>query len=43
VPMGRVAAKDSFVPLGDAARLVFLSEADIEEAARELLGRSTAG
>jgi 2-oxoisovalerate dehydrogenase E1 component len=38
-PMARVSAKDSFVPLGDAARLVFLAEAEIEEAARALLQR----
>jgi 2-oxoisovalerate dehydrogenase E1 component len=30
----RVASKDSFIPLGDAASLVLLSEAEIEEAAR---------
>jgi 2-oxoisovalerate dehydrogenase E1 component len=33
----RVASKDSFVPLGDAARLVLLSEEDIEAAALALL------
>jgi len=33
----RVASKDSFVPLGDAARLVLLSEAEIEAAALKLL------
>jgi 2-oxoisovalerate dehydrogenase E1 component len=32
----RVASKDSFIPLGDAASLVLLSEAEIEAAAREL-------
>jgi 2-oxoisovalerate dehydrogenase E1 component len=37
--LARVAAKDSFVPLGDAARLVFLAEAEIEDAARALLAR----
>jgi 2-oxoisovalerate dehydrogenase E1 component len=34
--MGRVAAKDSFVPLGDAAGLVLVSEEEIEEAAEAL-------
>ncbi len=38
--MGRVASKDSFVPLGDAARLVLVSEDDIEAAARKLVGWS---
>jgi 2-oxoisovalerate dehydrogenase E1 component len=36
--LARVASKDSFVPLGDAARLVLLSEDEIEAAAHELLG-----
>jgi len=36
--MARVASKDSFVPLGDAARLVLLSEDEIEEAALRLVG-----
>jgi len=36
-PIGRVASSDSYVPLGDAANLVLLSEADIEDAARALL------
>ncbi|HJS49044.1 MAG TPA: thiamine pyrophosphate-dependent enzyme [Gaiellaceae bacterium] len=36
--MARVASKDSFVPLGDAARLVLVSEGDIEEAALRLVG-----
>jgi 2-oxoisovalerate dehydrogenase E1 component len=36
--IGRVASHDSFVPLGDAANLVLLSEADIEDAARRLVG-----
>jgi 2-oxoisovalerate dehydrogenase E1 component len=36
-PMGRVASRDSYVPLGDAANLVLLSEADIEAAALALL------
>ena len=35
--VGRVASKDSFVPLGDAARLVLLSEEEIEEAALQLV------
>ena len=35
--LARVASKDSFVPLGDAARLVLLSEDEIEAAALELL------
>jgi hypothetical protein len=34
-----VASKDSFVPLGDAAQLVLVSEDEIEAAAFELLGR----
>ncbi len=33
----RVAAMDSFIPLGDAARHVLVSEADIEKAAADLL------
>jgi 2-oxoisovalerate dehydrogenase E1 component len=37
--MARVASRDSFVPLGDAANLVLLSEDDIERAARNLLVR----
>ena len=41
--MGRVASKDSFVPLGDAARLVLLSELEIEAAALELLSEEHAG
>jgi 2-oxoisovalerate dehydrogenase E1 component len=35
-PVARVASEDSFVPLGDAARLVLVSEADIEKAATAL-------
>ena len=35
-PMARVASKDSFVPLGDAARLVLVSEEEIETAAAAL-------
>ena len=36
-PLARVSSKDSFIPLGDAARLVLLSEQEIEEAAMRLL------
>ncbi len=36
--MARVASEDSFIPLGDAARRVLLSEATIEKAATELAG-----
>jgi len=36
-PMARVASKDSFIPLGDAASLVLLSEDEIEAAAEQLL------
>ena len=36
--IARVTAADSFVPLGDAANLVLVSEAEIEAAARRLLG-----
>jgi 2-oxoisovalerate dehydrogenase E1 component len=35
--LGRVASKDSFVPLGDAARLVLVSEEEIEAAALRLV------
>lgn len=35
--MARVASRDSFIPLGDAANLVLLSEDDIEQAAITLL------
>jgi 2-oxoisovalerate dehydrogenase E1 component len=35
--IGRVSSKDSFIPLGDAAKLVLLSEDEIESAAYELL------
>jgi 2-oxoisovalerate dehydrogenase E1 component len=34
--LARVASKDSFVPLGDAARLVLVSEDEIEAAALAL-------
>ncbi|MGH8964809.1 MAG: transketolase C-terminal domain-containing protein, partial [Actinomycetes bacterium] len=37
--MARVTSKDSFVPLGDAALHVLVSEAEIEEAAGRLVGR----
>jgi 2-oxoisovalerate dehydrogenase E1 component len=36
--IARVASRDSFIPLGDAARLVLLSEAEIEAAALALVG-----
>jgi 2-oxoisovalerate dehydrogenase E1 component len=35
--MARVTSKDSFIPLGDAALHVLVSEADIERAARRLI------
>ena len=35
-PIERVAAHDSFIPLGDAAQVVLVSEADIEAAIRKL-------
>lgn len=35
--IARVASKDSFIPLGDAALLVLLSEGEIEAAARRLV------
>src|SRR5215469_13074339 len=35
--VARVASHDSFIPLGDAARTVLMSEAAIEDAARDLL------
>ncbi|MCW2494411.1 thiamine pyrophosphate-dependent enzyme [Jatrophihabitans sp.] len=37
-PMARVTSKDSYIPLGDAADHVLLSEADIEAAALTMLG-----
>jgi 2-oxoisovalerate dehydrogenase E1 component len=37
--LARVTSEDSFVPLGAAAQHVLLSEATIEKAARDLLGR----
>jgi 2-oxoisovalerate dehydrogenase E1 component len=39
----RVASKDSFVPLGDAANLVLVSEAEIAAAATHVLGASKFG
>ena len=36
--LARVASKDSFIPLGDAASLVLLSEAEIRQAALALFG-----
>lgn len=36
-PLERAAAHDSFIPLGDAARLVLVSEADIESAIHAVL------
>jgi len=36
--IARVASRDSFIPLGDAANLVLVSEADVEQAALELAG-----
>lgn len=38
-PMSRVAAHDSFVPLGDAANLVLVSEDDIADAVRAIRKR----
>ena len=38
-PVGRVASADSFVPLGDAARHVLVSEEEIEKAAAALARR----
>jgi 2-oxoisovalerate dehydrogenase E1 component len=35
--VGRVTSKDSFIPLGDAAKLMLLSEADVEAGAYRLL------
>ena len=36
--VARIASRDSFVPLGDAARLVLVSEDEIEAAALDLVG-----
>ena len=38
-PIARVAARDSFVPLGDAANLVLVSEDDISDAVRAIRRR----
>jgi 2-oxoisovalerate dehydrogenase E1 component len=38
--IARVASRDSFVPLADAANLVLLSETEIEDAARRLVAAS---
>nr|WP_200800243.1 thiamine pyrophosphate-dependent enzyme [Jatrophihabitans endophyticus] len=38
-PIARVASRDSYIPLGDAANLVLLGEPEIETAARTLLAR----
>jgi 2-oxoisovalerate dehydrogenase E1 component len=38
-PVARVTSEDSFIPLGDAAASVLLSEQAIESAARDLLRR----
>jgi 2-oxoisovalerate dehydrogenase E1 component len=38
-PMARVTSADSYIPLGDAARHVLVSERDIENAARKLAQR----
>ena len=39
--MARVASKDSFIPLGDAAELVLLSEDEIDAAAMALVAGPT--
>jgi 2-oxoisovalerate dehydrogenase E1 component len=39
--MARVASADSFIPLGDAALHVLVSEDEIEAAARELVRRGS--
>lgn len=38
-PLARVTSKDSFIPLGDAANLVLLSEEEIEVGVREIARR----
>ncbi len=40
-PLGLLASKDSFVPLGDAALTVLVSEDEIVDEARRVLGRRT--
>ncbi len=42
-PVARVASEDSFVPLGEAARHVLVSEAEIEKAATALARRPRTG
>jgi 2-oxoisovalerate dehydrogenase E1 component len=37
--MARVTSSDSFIPLGDAARAVLLSEPSIVAAARQIMGQ----
>ena len=37
-PLGRVTSEDSFIPLGEAARTVLLSQSAIETAARDIAG-----
>jgi 2-oxoisovalerate dehydrogenase E1 component len=37
--VARIAALDSFIPLGDAADQVLVSESAIEKAAHEVVGR----
>jgi 2-oxoisovalerate dehydrogenase E1 component len=39
--VARVASADSFIPLGDAARHVLVSEEEIEKAAAALTRRAT--
>jgi 2-oxoisovalerate dehydrogenase E1 component len=40
-PLSRVTSKDSFIPLGDAANLVLLSETEIENGVRSIAQRPT--
>jgi 2-oxoisovalerate dehydrogenase E1 component len=40
-PVARVTSKDSFIPLGDAAKLILLSEDEIEVGVREIAHRPT--
>jgi 2-oxoisovalerate dehydrogenase E1 component len=37
--MARVTSKDSFIPLGEAAKLMLLSEVEIEAAVDRLIAR----
>ena len=39
--MKRIAAWDSFIPLGEAANRVLVQEADIEAAVLQLLGKDS--